>query len=1555
MKSFISEDDIGQAICIRQSVILNQQKRKMSKLNFRIFFIFFIFLKANILCEEEPIKISINFSDEFELNKDNSFNKYFNLEYKEEDLEKGDILFISSNSDNYLTPGYIYASFEEKKPTPDSRQFSSQLLGKNNLYINISKLKKYKNLYINIHSLEETKISFNVSLSKEITISQEEKKINFKLSDISHVHFSPKDISSNKILFYGLGENINYFKMNVKYILEDKTNKEFPGEQKYENGYGVIIDLSELDNLEEGKFNISLEKNGEYEEKKYEVGFDFVDEADYNIIDIDILDHIYGAAKEGENCYKIKNLDISKNATILFNSFTQDISFTLKKNETKLYSLDIFNNYFIKFPNDLINEENYFCFKKFTPKEKEEEILGTISYDFQIYYEEELSNIQSYIMPLINGKVYTHSLNSGDIFIYRHNYFSNLSEDKKIYSANLLTIRGKPKMYGYSCKTYPDCNLDEKKFNELKEKGELDIIKPFNQYSINKKENALGNIEIDKNGESVSELREQYLTIIKCETPDDYPNYGECKYAIEINNELDIIQLAPEIVFKTSIISNENNYLIKIADYKNIEYLKVTFTVLTGNAEIFLFSEDEKEIDKKKYNFRNVHRKEVFEFKDKDNIEEKYYIKIISKEPSFIELKYETDFYFRGYTMMNPNEINIEYVNKQNGFMPLEIQNPDYLYPITDPRNNDFYFTIKSLDCGMTYRYNFQDDINITSRHHEVKKDDINFGTSYAFMLKVEDYFHTIKDETEDCAMIIYTGEKSENTPLLMISDMPHPSNFSENYYIYPFIYNEDFNGIFVDIKFDYESLEKLEKSPLVEVSFKIGDQEKDFQKYRIKKDYTFFIKNEDAKKYCSKNLQCSLTIGIKKIYGEKEKIIPYIIKTNVYNAKKSPQYIFKNKVYNYKILPNGSKYFYTQIDSNEEGEINFSFNRGNSKIFAKIVKKDEIEENNDWNGRVKLPEKEDNNLLNYDPIYGIIKYTKKDTEKCEKGCELYIQIKSEEKIEKETEFTDVSFSINQKSVNNIKLRLNEYIKGKLEKDGYKYYNIFIPEDYLKISINLYSPYGKAKIKYNHIQTNDEEYNWELIPKNSFGRIIIDCKDKIINKETLKGSSFTIAIINNENFPEDNIYYYLEIQGLYNNDKPYYDLTSERSIICNTEKENYCHVLVYLNHYYNNKNNLVSALPLSNSNNIKIYAKYNTSDYIDKKEFRDSIQDFFPINEKNGQNSNGDKFLLLDSSKINDKIDNYVFLTFDCGEKNSLLKIVLSGSDMSQILLPYNTEKLFVLNKNKKEFFLLNQEDNNYILNIKSLKGISTLDINSVKYDIKGNHYIEIKPKEEEPLEINSNEQSILILYYEKMNNKKIYEIIDNNNTEILFPISGEHFPIYTYIKLYNNSNKEITISFTNIEYKEKVNDNKDLFDINAYIIKEELLNNLIINPGIEIKENKIEVKYNEKEKKGEIKSEQIKNNDNYLFMKINKNNENKNKYKKIKTEFKVNDIEDKDKDKDDDKGNGWIIIFIIIAIVCVILLIILFIFKKKRLSNIQKTEEEVNKINMPLNEKNDN
>ena len=113
---------------------------------------------------------------------------------------------------------------------------------------------------------------------------------------------------------------------------------------------------------------------------------------------------------------------------------------------------------------------------------------------------------------------------------------------------------------------------------------------------------------------------------------------------------------------------------------------------------------------------------------------------------------------------MNPNEVNIEFVNKQNDYIPYEIYNPHYFYPTDNLKNNDFYISINTLDFS-AIKYNFIDFYNLANYFYEIKASNIKYGISYAFMLKVDKYFLTNRDNKEDCAMIIYIGEESQNTP----------------------------------------------------------------------------------------------------------------------------------------------------------------------------------------------------------------------------------------------------------------------------------------------------------------------------------------------------------------------------------------------------------------------------------------------------------------------------------------------------------------------------------------------------------------------------------------------------------------------------------------------------------------------------------------------------------------------------------------------------------------------------------------------------------------------
>ena len=98
----------------------------------------------------------------------------------------------------------------------------------------------------------------------------------------------------------------------------------------------------------------------------------------------------------------------NKEATILINTFTQGVLFKIKNSTNYVvYSLDVFNNYFIKLPKEFYDKDNYFCFNHINSHESDEEIYGEVSYDFQIYYDNELSDYQMFIMPLITGTIYT--------------------------------------------------------------------------------------------------------------------------------------------------------------------------------------------------------------------------------------------------------------------------------------------------------------------------------------------------------------------------------------------------------------------------------------------------------------------------------------------------------------------------------------------------------------------------------------------------------------------------------------------------------------------------------------------------------------------------------------------------------------------------------------------------------------------------------------------------------------------------------------------------------------------------------------------------------------------------------------------------------------------------------------------------------------------------------------------------------------------------------------------------------------------------------------------
>ena len=103
------------------------------------------------------------------------------------------------------------------------------------------------------------------------------------------------------------------------------------------------------------------------------------------------------------------------------------------------------------------------------------------------------------------------------------------------------------------------------------------------------------------------------------------------------------IILTPDVTYSSGFKALSPTYFrIKLDDTSNIKILRIYFTVLSGNADMYVYSDsDHKNLIEKK-NFRYVYKKEVIQITE--DFLQNYYISIILHESSYIQIKYDNTF-----------------------------------------------------------------------------------------------------------------------------------------------------------------------------------------------------------------------------------------------------------------------------------------------------------------------------------------------------------------------------------------------------------------------------------------------------------------------------------------------------------------------------------------------------------------------------------------------------------------------------------------------------------------------------------------------------------------------------------------------------------------------------------------------------------------------------------------------------------------------------------------------------------------------------------------------
>ena len=536
---------------------------------------------------------------------------------------------------------------------------------------------------------------------------------------------------------------------------------------------------------------------------------------------------------------------------------------------------------------------------------------------------------------------------------------------------------------------------------------------------------------------------------------------------------------------------------------------------------------------------------------------------------------------------------------------------------------------------------------------------------------------------------------------------------------------------------------------------------------------------------------------------------------------------MLKKDALNYGFITSKNKYqyFYMEVFTGEEGELMLHNKRLYGELHAKIIHKNEINEE-DLNNPEKYPNETENNLV-YNPHSLQLKYNNQNTINCSDGC--YILITYEQKLSKGNfpligyEFTILSRIWNYSDYNPqiIDLPFNEYIIGVFEKESitHHYYSISIPDDTDKIIIQIEGNYIDGFYDEGRKKVNTMKGNVGKL------EIINNQNVLILNKNELKfqKKEISLAIRPKDYFTDIFSFYYFRIFYLKDNEKIYFPMDSNLGNLCRPEYDEeqnsfYCYSILT-----NNYNELSTNFTVSSSNQNEYFKIYVTK-----------INNSNLINEPK-------EFIFLKNDGVNDAA-NYLF-KYEF-KNNEIRNLLSSFSDKIEEFFPqiYSPQMFYFYNFNKTTKFNV---QNNYTLNYKYIHGITGW----IDLSFLGNiqHFHSNKNFKGRPFSFPIDKNTTYIKYYLKVNGEIIFyfQLIYNRKNKAIEEIkSGEtisqimnnnYFPLYYYLECKNKSYANIDVNLRLSSYNETAMQN--IFEIKGYMLDEDTIKRKINGEYIQPKE----------------------------------------------------------------------------------------------------------------------
>ena len=814
-----------------------------------------------------------------------------------------------------------------------------------------------------------------------------------------------------------------------------------------------------------------------------------------------------------------------------------------------------------------------------------------------------------------------------------------------------------------------------------------------------------------------------------------------CKYSFIINKSTSSIDLTQLQKYSAKISKNNVNKFTALSKNEKAEMISVTLYTHTG--EVFLSSNEICE-NIKYTRFGHVEKMEI---PKSCNINQLIEISVQANMDSVYSIEY-SEIINSKYSKIKSNIIHIENIDKEKTieFTPIK----------------DLYLLkFIPINCEVSIKYE--------ENNHLPSNQNIYYFYSFSYQKKY--YNFTILTNSSDCMIYIYMEELNEDFYGILSDQVPYYLTLHKN--------NKNYKLIYPLPNAKYEPICRI--NFFKEIPIKIGQMIENEKDEDIN---ALFMKNikpsPNILKKCDNERICYLEIEIK--YDENES--PIILEIIPKSSNKAPGVLFDNEIkQDFTQLGGNGQQYMSKILKGEEGEVRFNYKYFSGELIGKLIPID----NKPWKNIYDLPKK--NEILMYDNFKQKISFTKTETNKCEKGCYLFVEVHSIEKYKDKNDYDgeNMDFSIFLKKSNNtVKIRFNEYIFGALSET--------IKENY-----SLELPYGAYRFFFDTLYQNT-----------------------VMKATQTEGMLCIAEVLPNKNVDDVSIYNFrFTLEHKLFKNFVYSDANTRSSCLTRTNNES-CYFLIPIINIHKKSDLFLYALSSNKSDDLILsYKKVKLTDNLTNK-----IYDNY---EKTSKGQFIQNMLFINNSELNISENDIILIKIDVPFIGTVSLLHTFKSNLYESLLCPINKLLYRLNPNE-ELYL------NIPNNFKSLVNIKVIDGKAkVGYKYDENNLREISGKESSII-IQGEENNGIKIKTDSENSFYFYTFLQSssrkrNINEISFGSSqimtNEGFPIEFFSKF--NQNEDYIINFKINNIKEIVNENSKIsvFSMKAFIITEEILEKL--------------------------------------------------------------------------------------------------------------------------------